>query len=270
VARVTQPTEQGTAAGVVNGGDNFNASSAYISLPDMGSVPMATIECWANLNATPSDALRGLVSSDTYASGDVHFRVNNALQVQAAASGIGTLSSASNSLAVGNWFYAGYVKAGTGANNFRLFLNDNVVASTNGASSANLSDLNIAREYGGRYLNARMDEVRISNVPRSTNWLWATYQNIGAHNSFNSYGSASALVTTNPAAPTVSSLFVSSGQFQFTVNGTPGYIHTIQASTNLTIWDNLYQWTPLTMPVVYAETNLSTFTKRFYRVIISP
>jgi|GEM_PF-6521835 len=270
VARVTAPTEQGTAVGVVNGGDNFNASSAYVGLPDMGSVPMATIECWANLNATPTDALRGLVSSDTYVSGDVHFRVNNALQVQAAASGVGTITSPSNSISVGNWFYAGYVKAGTGANNFRLFLNGNVVASTNGASSANLSDLNIAREYGGRYLNARMDEVRISNVPRSTNWLWATYQNIGAHNSFNSYGSTTQLVPTNPSRPSVSSLVATGGQFQFTVNGTPGYIHTIQSSTNLTIWDNVYQWTPLTMPVVFADTNFTAFPRRFYRVLITP
>ena len=133
-----------------------------------------------------------------------------------------------------------------------------------------MSDLNLAREYGGRYLNARMDEVRISNVPRSTNWLWATYQNIVANNAFNAYGSTSALVTTNPPRPSVSSIVAGGGQFQFTVNGTPGYIHQIQASTNLTTWDTLYQWTPLTMPAVFAETNLSVFQKRFYRVVISP
>jgi autotransporter-associated beta strand protein len=270
VARVTQPAEQGTAAGVVNGGDNFNGANAYVSLPDMGSEPLATVECWANLNATPPDALRGLVSSDTYVSGDVHFRVNNGLQVQAAANGIGTLSSASNSIAVGNWFYAGYVKAGTGANNFRLFLNGDVVASTNGASSANLSDVNIAREYGGRYLNARMDEVRISNVPRSTNWLWATYQNIGANSSFNSYGNATALIPTNPSAPFFTSLALGGGQFQFQINSTAGYIHSLQASSNLLTWETLYQWTPLTMPALFADTNQSLFSKRFYRVQVTP
>lgn len=267
-ARVTFPNAQGTATGVVNGADNFDGAGDYVSLPDMGSQPFVTVECWANLNATPPDTLRGLVSSDTYVSGDVHFRVNNSLQVQAAANGIGTLSSATNSIAAGSWFYAGYVKAGTGANNFRLFLNGDVVASTNGAASANLSDLNLAREYGGRYLNARMDEVRISNVPRSTNWLWATYQNIGANNTFNSYGSTTVLIPTNPPAPFFTSLASGGGQFQFTVNGTPGYIHQIQASTNLTSWDTLYQWTPLTMPVVLTETNLNLYPKRFYRVEI--
>jgi hypothetical protein len=171
---------------------------------------------------------------------------------------------------VGNWFYASYVKAGTGANNFRLFLNGNVVASTNAASSANLSDLNLAREYGGRYLNARMDEVRISNVPRSTNWLWATYQNIVENNAFNRCGSVALLVPTSPPKPSVSSLVATGGQFQFTVNGTPGYIHTIQTSTNLISWANVYQWTPLTMPASFSDTNLSAFPRRFYRVQIMP
>jgi autotransporter-associated beta strand protein len=270
VARVTQAAEQGTAAGVVGGGDNFNGSSTYVSLPDMGTEPFVTVECWANLNATPADATRGLVSNDAWGSGLVHFRVNNSLQVQAAAWNIATISSASNAIAVGNWFYSGYVMAGSGANNFRLFLNGNVVASTNGAASNNLTDVNIAREYNGRYLNARMDEVRLSNVPRSTNWLWATYQNIGAHGSFNSYGTVSPLVPFTPPQPVLGSLQSGGGQFQFQLHGTPGYIHTLQASTNLTSWVNVSQWTPLTMPVVVADTNLAAFPHRFYRVVITP
>ena len=61
-----------------------------------------------------------------------------------------------------------------------------------------LSDVNIARENGGqRYLNARMDEVRISNVARSTNWLWATYLNIASNNAFNSHGPVTAIGNAN-------------------------------------------------------------------------
>ena len=33
-----------------------------------------------------------------------------------------------------------------------------------------------------------MDEVRISSVARSLNWLWATYQNIASNESFESFG----------------------------------------------------------------------------------
>ncbi len=271
VARVTQAAEQGTAAGVVNGGDNFNASSTYVSLPNLGLEPFVTVECWANLNATPADALRGLVSSDTYTTGDVHFRVNNALQVQAAApGGLGALTSASNSIAVGNWFHAGYVMAGSGANNFRLFLNGNVVASTNGAATCNLQDLNLAREYNGRYLNARMDEVRLSNVPRSTNWLWATYQNIGVHSSFNSYGTVSELIPFTPPQPVLTSLPSGPGQFQFQIQGTPGYIHTLQTSTNLVTWESVQSWTPLSTPTMLTDTNAGLFPKRFYRVSVIP
>ena len=107
-------------------------------------------------------------------------------------------------------------------------------------------------------------------MARSSNWLWATSQNIASNSVFNSYGSVLPPITIIPPNPIASSPSVGGGQFQFIVNGTPGYLHTIQVSTNLTTWDDLYQWTPLTMPVVFAETNLAAFPQRFYRVVITP
>jgi len=144
------------------------------------------VECWANLNVVPPDTMRGLVSCDPWRTGITDFRCNNSLQVQAANYNGTTLTSPANSLSVGNWFYSGYVMAGSAGGNFRLFLNGTNVATGTGASPCDNSDMNIAREYNGRYLNARMDEVRISNVARSTNWLWATYQNIASNSVFNS------------------------------------------------------------------------------------
>ena len=44
--------------------------------------------------------------------------------------------------------------------------------------------MNLAREYGGRNLDARLDEIRISTVARSSNWLWATYQSIASNAAF--------------------------------------------------------------------------------------
>ena len=188
-ALFTQAVGQGFPAGIVGGGDDFNdlnGSSDYVSLPNMGTNAQVTVECWACLNAVPPDTMRGLVSCDPWTTGITHFRCNNSLQVQAANYNGTTLTSAANSISVGNWFYAGYVMAGTGSGNFRLFLNGTNAATGTGASPSDNSDMNIAREYNGRYLNARTDEVRISNVARSTNWLWATYQNIAANTVFNS------------------------------------------------------------------------------------
>ena len=189
VARYTQAVGQGFPVGISGGGDNFNdlnASSDYVSLPNMGTNAQVTVECWTRLNAVPPDTLRGLVSCDQYITGITHFRCNNSLQVQAANFNGTTLTSPANSISVSNWFYSGYVMAGAGSGNFRLFLNGTNVATGTGASPSDNSDMNIAREYGGRYLNSRIDEVRISSVARSTNWLWVTYQNIASNSIFNS------------------------------------------------------------------------------------
>ena len=37
-----------------------------------------------------------------------------------------------------------------------------------------------------------IDEVRISSVARSTNWVWAEFQNMASNSAFQSYGSATA------------------------------------------------------------------------------
>lgn len=187
-ARFTQAVGQGFPAGISGGSDNFNnlnATSDYISLPNMGTNAQITVECWTRLNAVPPDTLRGLVSCDNWNTGVTHFRCNNSLQIQASYYNGGVvINSPANSLAVSNWFYSGYVMAGAGSGNFRLFLNGTNVATATGIAANDNTDMNIAREYGGRNLNARMDEVRISSVARSTNWLWATYQSIASNSVF--------------------------------------------------------------------------------------
>ena len=199
-ARSTQAVGQGFPSGIAGGADNFNdlrvyssyyiqlygGVNDYVSIPNLGTNAQVTVECWANLNAVPPDTTRGLVSCDPWTTGITEFRCNNSLQVQAANYNGTTLTSPANSISVSNWFYTGYVMAGAGSGNFRLFLNGTNVATATGVSPCDNSSMTIAREYGGRYLNARMDEVRISNVARSTNWLWATYLNIASNAVFNS------------------------------------------------------------------------------------
>ena len=129
-----------------------------------------------------------MVSSDPWRTGITGFHCDNNLRVSAGYYPSTTINSANNSISVSNWFYSGYVMvmAGSGSGNFRLFLNSNVVATATGTTPNDTSVLEIARDNGSRYLNGRMDEVRISNVARSTNWLWATYQNIASNTVFNS------------------------------------------------------------------------------------
>lgn len=74
--------------------------------------------------------------------------------------------------------------------------------------------MSIAREYNGRYLSARVDEVRISGVARSSNWLWAVHRNIASNGSFSSYGAAVNLFpNTAPALAAVSNRVAAAGRW---------------------------------------------------------
>jgi len=195
-ALFTQAVGQGFPAGVASGCDDFNdlnGSGDYVSLPNMGTNAQVTVECWTYLNTTPPSTLSGLISSDPWRPGITGFHCDNNLRVAAGYNGGTTLYSANNSISVSNWFYSGYVVAGSGSGNFRLFLNGTNVATTTGISANDNSSMEIARDNGSRYLDGRMDEVRISGVARSTNWLWATYQNIASNSVFNSAGAVASI-----------------------------------------------------------------------------
>ena len=66
--------------------------------------------------------------------------------------------------------------------------------------SNNLTDVNIAREYSGRYLKGWVDEVRISSVARSEAWLRATWRNLADSAA---YTVCSAVTPRTPVLPVV-------------------------------------------------------------------
>jgi len=55
------------------------------------------------------------------------------------------------------------------------------------------------------------------------------------------------------------------GSFQFTLVGSEGSAYDIQASTNLLEWVTVETNSPFTGMLIYADTNASTFLRRFYR-----
>lgn len=186
-SRFVSTSQQGTAAGIAGGADNFNGTSNYVSLPDLGTVPFVTVEAWVNLNGTPSGNDVGLVSSDPWSAGVTHFKTSSTRNLKAQINGSGTVVSADGVLPFGAWAHVAYTVGGGGAADFSLYLNGALLATAAGTANNILTDVNLAREYNGRYLNARMDEVRISSVARSSNWLWATWQNIASNRTFNSF-----------------------------------------------------------------------------------
>ena len=177
------------------------------------------------------------------------------------------MTSANNLLSIGNWAYVAYTIAGNGAADLKTYRNGAVIGSATGATNNNLTDVNIAREFSGRYLNARVDEVRISNIARATNWLQATYQNLAGNDSFVGYGVAEAIT---PVRPRVTAMSFGSGNFQVQINGSVGWSYTVQASTNLSAWTNLLTTNPPSLPFVWTDATATNFSARFYRVLLGP
>lgn len=217
-ARVTQVSVQGTAAGIAGGADSFNGTNDYVSLPDMGANARVTVECWVKLNDVPAGSDIGLVSSDPWSAGITHFKTDNGLRLKAQILSAGTIASSSNLLAVGNWFYAAYTIAGNASTDFTIFFNGAPIGSAAGSTNNLLADVNLAREYNGRYLNAIMDEVRISSVARSTNWIWATYQNIASNAAFASYGAVTIPSNNPPALAAIPPQTMGVGQWLYITN----------------------------------------------------
>ncbi len=266
-SRFVSAVQQGTAAGIVGGADNFNGTSNYVSLPDMGTVPSVTVEAWVNLNSTPSGNDVGLVSSDPWSAGVTHFKTSSTRNLKAQINSGGTVISSDGVLPIGAWAHVAYTVGGAGAGNFRLYLNGALLASATGTSNNILTDVKLAREYNGRYLNARLDEVRISSVARSSNWLWATCQNIASNSSFASYGVVS---EPTPSAPVIQSFSFSGGQPTMLIGGAAGCTYTVQASTNLSAWTTLLTTNPPTLPFEWTDTAAIHVPARFYRVLLQP
>jgi hypothetical protein len=70
--------------------------------------------------------------------------------------------------------------------------------------------------------------------------------------------------------PLIGSLTVSTGQFGFQVTGAPGVSYTVQATTNLVAWTNLFTTNPAAQTFFWADPVPTNCLQRFYRVLVSP
>ena len=112
-------------------------------------------------------------------------------------SGVGGAIDTTNSTDLANsaWHHFSAVHDGAAA---RLYINGVQVGvdSSPGANETQTEPLFFGNEFGTtRYFKGSLDEMRISNIKRSSNWVWAVYQNIASNNTFASYAS---VVTNTP------------------------------------------------------------------------
>jgi hypothetical protein len=78
-------------------------------------------------------------------------------------------------------------------------------------------------------------------------------------------------VTVNPVnRPVVSASLTTNGQFRLWANGDLGPDYTIQASTNLAVWTNLFTTNSPALPFLWTDTNSPALPRRFYRLLLGP
>ena len=70
--------------------------------------------------------------------------------------------------------------------------------------------------------------------------------------------------------PSLTSVTLSSGQFQATVSGMVGPDYTVQASTNLMTWTTLFTTNSPTLPFGWNDSSATNLPHRFYRVLFGP
>jgi hypothetical protein len=192
------------ATGLIAGADAFDGDYDYVEIPSTfglfnGTVNV-TVEFWfkADKVAPSSDYQtspvlfqgRGenawmMTFGDGAPSNTLSMRLNQG----------GWVAPVSRSgIQTGRWYYCSTTYAPSGANNWKMFMDGFLVSQSRKTGSVSTEvDKNA---YGGnageiaRWFDGTMDEVRISSVARSSNWLWATWMNVVSNGAFATYGSA--------------------------------------------------------------------------------
>jgi hypothetical protein len=178
---------QGSVSGAVTqmvagvfGPANRLSGNNYITVPYNSAFTLAndyTIGGWFWLGGTSDQGVLG-----TYSPGFMLSVSSSTLQFY---DGANWRSSGIAASALTNgWKYLVYTRSGS-VNRFCLNGSNTTTLAT-GAATTGGGALTFGRAntWGNNNYNGPMDEVRISTVARSTNWVWAEYMNIASNASF--------------------------------------------------------------------------------------
>jgi autotransporter-associated beta strand protein len=194
-------------AGIVNGGLNYNGTSQSTAVPHHGDFNLPSnfeVQGWFRMDPADKADYRTLTSKQIDLNNRnwwIVVRTNGTLWWK---SSPGLEVTTGTDLANGQWHHFSAVHDGSVA---RLYV-DGVQAATDstpGAANTQNSTVYFGLETGStRYFKGPLDEIRISNVKRSSNWVWAVYQNIASNSTFVGYAAITNLLPTAPESLTAS------------------------------------------------------------------
>jgi hypothetical protein len=165
-------------AGTMDGACDFDSSTDYLEVPDSASLDyddVVTLEMW--LNPHDVDTNFGGIDKGQYS---IYLMGNNTAgqygKIRLGKSTVGTILASNTALPENSWTYVVGTKSGTAA---KIYLNGILDAQTTTATTGENNALNLRigqrAAYTGEYLNSVADEIRISNIARSANWIKAQY-----------------------------------------------------------------------------------------------
>lgn len=163
-------------------GVSFDGSS-YIGTGDWGVTNGITVESWVySANFSQNGFIVG--KNPVNARWELFFEGAN-LKWRGADSGNNVATAGP---ANGQWHHVSGAQTNTTG-----FLYIDGVYRTQGAATqigAASGDVEFGRFASGYYYVGVMDEVRVSSVSRSSNWVWACWMNMGSNSVFTTYGAA--------------------------------------------------------------------------------
>ncbi|NLB55965.1 MAG: DUF2341 domain-containing protein [Lentisphaerae bacterium] len=184
--------------GIVGGADDFDGSTAYLNIPNNSLIepPMITISAWIKATGPGSHSGDAMIFSkdrDSPVISSYSFSYNHSKSlISVSFKGVGSIPD-ETLVPLNEWIY---VVATFKPGKMCYYRDGELVKST--APSGPIiyydtgdCDLHIG-DWGypnyARRFNGVLDEVRISSIARSRDWIWACWKNQGENESFNKYG----------------------------------------------------------------------------------
>jgi hypothetical protein len=163
----------------INGGYSFNGSNSYIEVPDAEGLRInnqITIEAWIKTGSTLEEMiLQKYPNSSPYPGYGLKLKADNG-QVAFWSDGIGSWVNSNSGVNDNNWHYV--VVTGSGSSGKFYIDGEENGSFTYAPPSSDTSHLYIGSRYGSSlFFNGLIDEVRISKISRSPQWLKTIYNN---------------------------------------------------------------------------------------------
>ncbi|MDD5522884.1 MAG: DUF2341 domain-containing protein [Kiritimatiellae bacterium] len=160
-------------------GQGFNGSNAYVGVGNIRVASDISVEAWAYSTNTSQNGI--ILGKNPVNSQWQLFSEGPSLKWRATAGDVVVPAPVAS-----NWHYVVGMQSGSEAS---LYV-DGVfeVSGTIGAIDNGSGNVEMGRYTPGYYFNGALDEIRLSSVMRSSNWLWASFMNQASNNIFAGFG----------------------------------------------------------------------------------